>query len=228
MKNDGVPAATAARLPLYVSGLKDLARERVELASSQTLAASTGMQAHLIRKDLSYLGSFGKRGVGYPVDQLLQQLSSYINLARLWRVSVVGCGRLGSALASYLAAGDSNYHLVAVFDCSAHKIGTNVGNLQVLSWRAIPSASRERSVDIAIIATPPLSAQGVANLLVEGGVHLILNFSTVQLTVPGDVSVRNMDISAEMQALTLQHPRKRRAKAQSSARPVASQAQRQQ
>ena len=213
MRNNGVPAATAARLALYVRGLKELARERVELASSRTLAEATGMEAHLIRKDLSYLGSFGKRGVGYPVERLLQQLSSYINLARLWRVSIVGCGRLGSALAAYLSVGDHNYRLVAIFDCSVHRIGTKVGDLQVLSWRTIPSVSRERGVDIAIIATPPLSAQGVANLLVEGDVHLILNFSAVQLTVPDDVAVRNVDISAEMQALTLQHPRQRRVQA---------------
>ena len=222
MRHNGVPAATAARLPMYVRGLKELAREQVQLTSSLTLAQAIGMEADLIRKDLSYLGSFGKRGVGYPVEQLLQQLSSFINLGRLWRVSIVGCGRLGSALAAYLSVGDNNYRLVAVFDCSALRIGTKVGDLRVLSWRSIPSISRERSVDIAIIATPPISAQRVADLLVDGGVHLILNFSTAQLVVPGDVAVRNIDISAEMQALIHQQPRKPRTKARSTTMPSAS------
>ncbi len=221
MRNNGVPAATAARLPLYVRGLKELAREHVELASSRTIAEAIGMEAHLIRKDLSYLGSFGKRGAGYPVDQLLQQLTSYINLARLWRVCIVGCGRLGSSLAAFLSAGDRNYRLVAIFDCSVNRIGTKVGDLQVLSWRTVPSVSRERSVDIAIIATPPLSAQGVADLLVEGNVHMILNFSAAQLTVPDDVAVRNVDVSVEMQALTLQHPRKKRMQVHDFTKPPA-------
>ena len=220
MEHDGVPAATAARLPLYVRGLKELAYERVQLASSRTLAEATGMKAQLIRKDLSYLGSFGKRGVGYPVEQLLQQLSSYINLARPWRVSVVGCGRLGSALAAYLSTGDHNYRLAAIFDCSAHKIGTKVGDLQVLSWRTIPSVSRERGIDIAIIATPPLPAQRIAELLVKGGVRSILNYSTAELALPEDVAVRNLDLSAEMQTLTLQHLVRTRAKTHGSARPV--------
>ena len=227
MKCDGVPEATAARLPLYVRGLKELARERVELVSSQTLAEAIGLEAHLIRKDLSYLGSFGKRGVGYHVEQLLHQLSSRIGLLRQWRIAVVGCGRLGSALAAYLSFDDRNYRLSAVFDCSTHKIGTSAGGLQVLSWRTIPSASHERGIDMAIVATPPLPAQRVADLLVEGGVHLILNFSTVQLAVPDDVAIRNVDVSVELQALTSQYSAKKYAKVRGVIKPATPREQRQ-
>ncbi len=205
MKNDAVPAATAARLPLYVRRLRELARNRVELASSRKLADTTGLEAHQIRKDLSYLGTFGKRGVGYQVDDLLEQLSSYLSLSRVWRVALVGYGRLGSAIACHLTLLGNSYHLSAVFDCSYQKIGSAVEDLEVLSWRQIPLVSRQRGIDMAILATPPLAAQGVADLLVEGGVKLLLNFTAAQIAVPGDCTVRNVDLSAEMQALALQH-----------------------
>jgi redox-sensing transcriptional repressor len=209
MRCSTLPSAAAARLHLYVRGLRELARNNVELASSKNLAEATGLEAHQIRKDLSYLGSFGKRGVGYQIDVLLEQLTAYLSLSRVWRVGLIGYGRLGSALAAYLATGDRNYRLAAIFDCSAHKIGVTAGTLQVLSWRSIPTVCREQGVDLAIIATPPLAAQGVADLLVEAGVHMILNYAPTILTVPDEISVRNLDLLLELQALTAQQPFKR-------------------
>lgn len=222
MKCEGIPAATAARLPLYLRGLRELSLSGADLISSRGLSEITGLEAYQIRKDLSYLGSFGRRGVGYDVEELLQGLSDQLRLSRVWRVAVVGCGRLGSSLAAHLSIAERNFRVCAVFDCSARRVGAKVAGLEVLSWEKIPAAMRERGVDMAIIATPPLAAQGVADLIVESGVRLILNFAPISLSVPESVTVRGMDLADELQALSMHSSAKRTGRARDSARPTVS------
>ncbi len=203
MSQEGLSPATASRLPIYARGLRELAQGGVQFVSSKSLAETTGLEAHLIRKDLSRLGTLGKRGVGYQVTELLSELTEFLRLFRTWRVAIAGCGRLGLALASYLPLAGRNFRLVAAFDCSARKIGTKAAGIEILPWTRMPAVLRERAVDMVIIATPPLAAQSVADLAVEGGTTLILNYAPTSLTVPEGVVVRNVDLADEMQALTL-------------------------
>ncbi len=224
MKPDSVSVspAAAARLPLYIRSLKELAHSGVEQVCSRDLAEATGLEAHQIRKDLSRIGNLGKRGVGYQVDGLIDEISTYLRLSRTWRVALIGYGRLGAALAAHLLVSGENFRLAAVFDCSARKIGARVGDLEVMSWKRIPQVFRECAIEMAIITTPPLAAQGVAELAVEGGVRLILNFAPISLNVPTTAVVRNVDLATEMLALSLQLPSKKRLRGPRIARPTAS------
>ena len=215
-----VSPAAAARLPLYVRSLKDLAQRGVDQVSSRDLADVTGLEAHQIRKDLSRIGNLGKRGVGYQVEALIQEISAYLRLSRTWSVALVGCGKLGSALSGYLIASGSNFRLTALFDCSSRKLGTRVGDLEIHSWTKIPSVMKERQVDMVVIATPAVAAQAVADLAAQGGARFILNFAPIVISVPGGVVVRNVDLANEMLALSLQTSAGRSERSHRLARPT--------
>lgn len=222
MKGQPISPTALGRLPLYARALREMATRGVEVASSRQLSSVTGLEAHKIRKDLSQLGSLGRRGVGYRVADLLGTITMYLSSSREWRLAIIGCGRLGNAIAWHICAGGGPYRLAAVFDCVPQKIGDRAGGVEILSSERIPAIARERNIDIAIVATPPRAAQGVVDLAVAGGIRLVLNFSPVALTVPDWVTVRTVDVANELFALSLRVPTRSRSRRRRPSPPAAS------
>src|SRR2546421_210181 len=175
MPNRRIPEATVARLPVYLRCLLEMNDSTTITVSSERLAELAGVNAAKVRKDLSFLGSYGTRGVGYDVDQLLHEISRELGLTQDWPVAIVGLGNLGRALANYRGFGARGYQVVAAFDSDPDKIGRPVAHLVIESLDDLPSVVAERKVAIGIIATPAPAAQEVADRLAEAGVHSILN-----------------------------------------------------
>lgn len=202
MKVGKVPQTTIARLPLYLRCLMDEQKRQVLVVSSQELAALAGGNAAQVRKDLSYLGEFGTRGIGYEVDQLILQISRVLGLTRPRNVAIVGMGRLGPALLGYAGFAEKGFKIAAVFDKSPAKIGKRLGGLVVKDVADMPAVIVASQIEIAIIATPAPVAQKVADTLVESGIRAILNFAPIHVDVPGSVAVRQVDLSVELQILS--------------------------
>ncbi|MCE7882588.1 MAG: redox-sensing transcriptional repressor Rex [Actinobacteria bacterium ATB1] len=196
-----IPEATVSRLPLYLRSLLEFTEQRVTTVSSERLATTTGVNAAKVRKDLSYLGSYGTRGVGYDVEYLLRRIQEQLGLDHDWRVAIVGVGNLGRALVNYRGFGERRFSVQALFDSDMSKIGTELNGLVVAGTEDIEPTVRERRLSIGIIATPAASAQDVADRLVDGGVTGILNFAPAVISVPKQVRVRKVDLSIELQIL---------------------------
>ncbi len=209
MKADRIPAATVARLPAYVQGLAALAGEGLQIVSSEKLAATTGIQAPQIRRDLSYLGDFGTPGVGYDVKNLLGEVSSFLGLSHAWPVAVVGCGQLGTALAAYAGFTEHNFRVVAIFDTDPSRVGARVADMEVMPIDQLPGVVQRLDIDIAVLSTTAECAQQVVDRLVTAGVTSILNLSPAVLSVPPGVTVRSVDLAAEMQILSFHETLKR-------------------
>jgi redox-sensing transcriptional repressor len=203
-----IPEATVARLPLYYRALVEIADRDVTTVSSDRLAELAGVNAAKVRKDLSYLGTYGTRGVGYDVKQLLAEISRDLGLTHDWGVAIVGMGNLGQALADYRGFGARGFRIVALFDVDPVKVGRRVGGLEVSAASSLRSLVPERRVRIGMIATPPHAAQGVADDLVAAGVTSILNFAPALLTVPDGVSLRKVDLAVELQILAFYQSRR--------------------
>ncbi|HVE47185.1 MAG TPA: redox-sensing transcriptional repressor Rex [Acidimicrobiales bacterium] len=202
-----VPEATVARLPLYLRSLLEVAEATIGTISSERLAEMAGVNAAKVRKDLSYLGSYGTRGVGYDVQYLLYQISRELGLTQDWPVAIVGLGNLGRALANYRGFLARGFHVAALVDSDDDKVGTFVGDLEVEHIDDMKAIAARHGVAIGIIATPAAVAQEVADLLVEAGVSSILNFAPVVLNVPPHVSLRKVDLSIELQILSFYQQR---------------------
>ncbi|HXV94160.1 MAG TPA: redox-sensing transcriptional repressor Rex [Pseudonocardia sp.] len=196
-----IPEATVARLAVYLRMLGQLAEQGAETVSSEELAAATGVNSAKLRKDLSYVGSYGIRGVGYEVAPLLHHLERTLGLTHRQAVALVGVGNLGHALAGYGGFSGRGFPVSALFDVDPDLVGIHINGILVEHVRSIPQVCRERGVTIGMIATPAAAAQGVCDLLVEGGVQCILNFAPVVLQVPGEVEVRKVDLAVELQIL---------------------------
>lgn len=196
-----IPEATVSRLPLYLRSLLEFSEHDVPTVSSEKLAAATGVNAAKVRKDLSYLGSYGTRGVGYDVEFLVHAISQRLGLTRDWRAAIAGVGNLGRALMNYRGFGERGFRIAACFDSDSDKIGTEVDDMMVQSVEDIESVVDAETITIGIIATPAAAAQDIANRFVAGGVTGILNFAPTVLTVPSDITVRKVDLSIELQIL---------------------------
>ncbi len=196
-----LPAATVSRLPVYLRVLASLPAT-LHTCSSEQLAAMAGVNSAQVRKDLSFLGSHGTRGVGYGVAELLEQLRRALGLTREHAVVIVGAGNLGSALGNYGGFAAWGFHVAAVVDSDQSKIGTKAAGLDVEPVEALDRIVAERGVTIAIIATPARAAQEVADRLVASGVRSILNFAPATIEVDEGVQVRRVDLSTELQILT--------------------------
>ena len=194
-----VPRATVPRLPLYLQILEE--RPDGTMISSEELGVLAGVNAAKVRKDLSYLGSYGTRGVGYQVDQLRFEIRRALGLTREWLLAIVGAGNLGTALATYAGLHGRGYRVAGLFDADPEKVGGPVGGITVEPVRRLGGAARRRRIDIGVIAVPAESAQGVADSLVAAGVRSILNFAPVAVQVPEGVEVRRVDLSTELQVL---------------------------
>lgn len=201
MKSQRVPPTAVARLPLYLRCLGEAREQGKAILSSKDLAELAGGNAAQVRKDLSYLGEFGIRGIGYEVESLTQHISRWLGLTRRHNVAIVGLGRLGSALLGYRGFAEKGFEVVAAFDEDPSKVGTDYGGVVVEDVSELPARVREREIEIAIVTTPASAAQQVADILVESGTRAILNFAPVFLEVPDEVNCRQVDLSVELQIL---------------------------
>lgn len=204
-----IPDATVSRLPIYQRVLGDLQAEGIPTVSSECLAELAGVNAAKARKDLSFLGSYGIRGVGYEVDYLLFQIRHALGLTQQWPVAIVGVGNLGRALADYGGFTSRGFPVVALFDDDPAKIGTEHVGLRIHRSTELAELVHARDVAIGVIATPSSGAQNVADQLVDAGVSSILNFAPTVLTVPDGVRLRQVDLAVELQILSFyrQHGR---------------------
>jgi redox-sensing transcriptional repressor len=203
-----IPEATVGRLPLYLRALVELAEAGAATVSSDALAEATGVNSAKVRKDLSHLGSYGTRGVGYDVAYLLHQIRRELGLTQHWPIVIVGIGNLGHALANYRGFAERGFQTAALVDADAGKVGEEVGGLRIRPLAELAEIVREHEAVIGVIATPAAAAQPVADALVAAGIRSILNFAPAALVVPDGVSVRKVDLAVEMQILTYYEQRK--------------------
>jgi redox-sensing transcriptional repressor len=204
----GIPDATVARLPVYLRALYSLADHGVATVSSEELAAAAGVNSAKLRKDLSHLGSYGTRGVGYDVDYLIYQVSRELGLTQDWPVLIVGAGNLGRALANYGGFASRGFRIAALVDADPAVVGTVIARHTVRSAAEIEDVIERFDVSIGVIATPAAVAQNVCDRLVAAGVTSILNFAPVVLNVPTGVDVRKVDLSIELQILAFHAQRR--------------------
>jgi redox-sensing transcriptional repressor len=202
-----IPEATVARLPVYLQILVEQGEQGVGNISSEGLAELAGVNAAKVRKDLSYVGSYGTRGVGYEVDYLVYQMRRELGLDHDWPVVIVGAGNLGQALAGYGGFGERGFPVAGVVDIDESKFDTLVGGVRVRPLDELPQIVHARNLSIGVIATPPSSAQDAADRLVSAGVTSILNFAPVVLVVPPGVTVRKVDLAVELQILSYHEQR---------------------
>jgi redox-sensing transcriptional repressor len=206
-----VAASTVRRLSLYVQFLDECAREGLATVSSGALAERGGASPAQVRKDLSFFGSFGRRGVGYSVPVLQARLREILGLGRRYHVILVGAGRVGAALAAYPGFRARGFDVTAIYDAAPSRVGSTVDGLTVRHVDRLEAdlAAPGGAADIAVIATPAQAAQGIADRLVKAGVRALLNFAPVTLAVPRGVAVSEVNMALELEALSyaLQHTR---------------------
>ena len=203
-----IPEAAVARLAVYLRALSGLGEQGVRTVSSEELAVAAGVNSAKLRKDLSYIGSYGTRGVGYDVEYLLFQISRELGLTQDWPVVIVGIGNLGHALANYRGFAERGFRVAALLDGDPGKVGEVLGDLTVDHIDDLDRVVKEEQVAIGIIATPAAAAQEVCDRLVAAGVTSILNFAPAVLAVPDSVDVRKVDLSIELQILAFHEQRK--------------------
>lgn len=208
----GISEATVARLPIYHRVLTTLADRGVTTVSSEELALASGVTSAKLRKDLSHLGSYGTRGVGYEVDYLVYQIARELGLTQDWPVVIVGIGNLGHALAGYGGFASRGFRVVGLLDSDPARVGERVGQdpsaLEIQPLSDLEVVVRETAATIGVIATPAAAAQRVCDRLVAAGVTSILNFAPVVLTTPEDVGVRKVDLATELQILAFHEQRR--------------------
>ena len=203
-----IPEATVTRLPVYLRILYELANDHIPNVSSERLAELAGVNAAKVRKDLSYLGSYGTRGVGYDVNYLVHQISRELGLTQDWAVVIVGVGNLGHALANYGGFAERGFRVCALVDADPRRVGEELGGVRVRHIDEIDTIVKESDASIGVIATPAHAAQDVCDRLVGAGVTSILNFAPVVINVPAGVDLRKVDLSIELQILSFHEQRK--------------------
>jgi redox-sensing transcriptional repressor len=203
-----IPDATVARLPVYLRVLSGLAESGESTVSSEALATAAGVGSAKLRKDLSHLGSYGTRGVGYDVEYLVYQISRALGLNQHYRVAIIGVGNLGHALANYAGFATRGFQIAALVDADPRRAGERIAGIEIRHLDELETAIKEHEVSIGVIATPASVAQDVCDRLVAAGVTSILNFAPAVLTVPTGVDVRKVDLSIELQILAFHEQRK--------------------
>lgn len=215
-----IPEATVARLPVYLQILLEQAELGVDGISSDGLAELAGVNAAKVRKDFSYLGSYGTRGVGYEVAYLIYQIRRELGLDHQWPVVIVGAGNLGQALAGYGGFNERGFPVAGIVDIDPQKVDTVVGGVRVRPLAELPQIVAAKQVSIGVVATPPVAAQDAADRLVKAGVTSILNFAPVVLVVPVGVTVRKVDLAVELQILSYHEQRRATAAAPGGSPPL--------
>ena len=207
-----IPDATVSRLPMYHRSLLSLTARGVLLVSSEELAEASGVSSAKLRKDLSFLGSYGTRGVGYDVEFLLYQIARALGLTQVWPVVIVGIGNLGNALAGYPGFASRGFSVVGLFDTDPQRVGETVTvagkEIVVTDISKLPQVVLSTGASIGVIATPESAAQEVCDVMVRNGITSILNFAPVLIEVPAGVDVRRVDLATELQILAFHEQRK--------------------
>lgn len=207
MRHGDVPAPTIQRLSLYLRQLEALMRQGVETVSSGKLGSVLGLTEAQVRKDLGYVGQFGRPGIGYRVEGLIGQVRHMLGTDRTWNALLVGAGRLGNALARYQGFADKGIRIVGVLDIDPRRIGQTLGpesDLVVRTMDDLESIVARSAAVLAIVCVPQNAAQGVADRLVAAGVRGILNFAPVALELPSHVALREVDLAVQLEQLSFQ------------------------
>ena len=198
VRDRSIPEATVGRLPRYLQALAGMAADGTAVASSEELAMAAGVTSAKVRKDLSHLGSYGTRGVGYDIAYLIHQIRRELGLTQDWGIAIAGIGNLGHALANYKGFGDRGFRVAALVDVDPAKVGERVGELEVVHIDTLPDLVKELAIAIGVIATPATAVQEVADRMVAAGIRSILNFAPAPLVAPPGVSVRSVDLAVEL------------------------------
>ena len=194
--------STVRRLSLYLRFLEESANRGLVTISSDELARRGGTTSAQVRKDLSFFGSFGKRGLGYSVPELTDSLREILGLRRDWQVIIVGAGKIGTALAQYKGFRQRGFRVTAVYDRDPKKIGTKWDSLTVRDMSSIERDLTKEKPDIAVLTTPAEEAQNVVDLLVRAGIRAVLNFAPIQIQVPPEVTLKNVNMAMELEGLS--------------------------
>jgi len=197
-----IAESTVRRLSIYLSFLEDIEDRGVLTTSSDDLAKLGGTTSAQVRKDLSFFGSFGKRGLGYSVPELSSRLREILGLGRQWKVCIVGGGKIGAALARYAGFAERGFIVSGVYDSDSEKVGNRWGGITVQDARFLERDIALKQYDIAVLAVPAENAQELADRIVEAGVKAILSFAPTQLSVPADVTLRTVNMAMELEGLT--------------------------
>ena len=197
-----IAESTIRRLSLYLSFLEEIEARGVRTTSSDDLAKLGGTTSAQVRKDLSFFGSFGKRGLGYSVPELSSSLRKILGLGRQWRVCIIGAGKIGAALARYAGFAERGFIVTGVYDSDPSKIGTRWGNVTVRDESQLERDVAANNYQIAVLAVPADAAQKLVDRAVKAGIKGILSFAPVQLNVPSDVALRTVNMAMELEGLT--------------------------
>ena len=200
-----IPEVTINRLSIYRRCLELLTETQrgqyMTTISSPEISEITGINPNQIRKDLSYFGEFGKRGIGYPIKELLNQLKGILKSSEKWDVILVGAGKIGKALLRYRGFKKRGFHIKAVFDNKKTKIGQSIDSIKIYDVKDIKNYINKWNIKIGIVTVPAQSAQEVVDIMVAGGIKSILNMAPVCVKHPRDVIVNNIDLSIELERL---------------------------
>lgn len=206
MKKRRIPDGTVTRLCDYLRVLTMMERRKQEKASSEEIGSWAGVKASQVRKDLSYFGEFGRRGLGYEVPGLRLHIQDILGVRRQRPAVVIGAGNLGSALARYPGFAAHGFQIVGIYDNAPNRVGHRLGSLKIQMLEDLPLAVSAQQVEIALLTVPESAAQDVANFVIGHGVKAIVNFAPVLLTVPADVNLRNVDLARELETLCFYLP----------------------
>ncbi len=212
MKNGDVPEAAVGRISLYLRHLEQLRREGRQRTSSGRIARRLHLSDAQVRRDLAYFGHFGRPGLGYEVDGLIDALRGVLGTDKSWAVIVVGVGDLGRALLRYRGFQRRSFRIVAAFDVAPGKIGRRVGGVRVHALEDLERVVTEQEVHLAILTVPAAAANDVAGRLVDAGAEGILNFSPTTLQVAERAAVKPVDVGASLEQLAFQVARKQTAR----------------
>ena len=197
-----IAESTVRRLSLYLRFLEDFEQRGLETISSDELARRGGTTSAQVRKDLSFFGSFGKRGLGYSVPELTRRIREIMGLGREWRVIIVGAGKIGAALAQYRGFFQRGFKIVAVYDSSPDKVGRSWDSHTVRDIRELERDTAKDQPDIAVLTVPADAAQATLDRIVKAGIKAVLNFAPVQLHAPADVTVKSVNMAMELESLS--------------------------
>jgi redox-sensing transcriptional repressor len=197
-----IAESTVRRLSIYLRFLEEFEGRGLATVSSEELARRGGTTSAQVRKDLSFFGSFGKRGLGYSVPELATSLRAILGLGRDWRVVIIGAGKIGAALAQYRGFRQRGFRIIAAYDSNPDKIGRPLEGIEVRDMSRLESDVAAEQPDIAVIAIPSEGAQTVLDRVVKAGVKAVLNFAPVQLNAPADVTVKTVNMAMELEGLS--------------------------
>lgn len=194
--------STVRRLSAYLRFLEDFEQRGLETISSDELAQRGGTTSAQVRKDLSFFGSFGKRGLGYSVPELAGRLREILGLGREWRVIIIGAGKIGAALAQYRGFRQRGFQILAAYDANDEKIGRQLESIPVRDIAQLERDVKQDHPDIAVLTVPGEEAQRVLDRVVKTGIKAILNFAPAQLQAPPDVTVKTVNMAMELEGLS--------------------------